>query len=430
MKSMTFFEHEKKPPEEENNLVRFLENFPENEFWRFFIERKRYDIRSDLYYEIYSVLSGDSFEEAEKIDLIDIEEMFNKKNITIGYLHDHAVKTVDSNLLEVLSLLAPKDNLNEKLTDMFNKHQAWMAFEIGEPGYLEHNTKGLQSILLSIVNNDDFNVEFIKNLHKTCTLGVKNMLQQVPGEFRSKEISWGMTSQTDSLAGLIETIDYLKSVEKQFGSSHVNIVLKKEKSKIITYCDKDTHGLANSLWGKVKKDNDINYVCDEGNIDPKEFLEKICAIHIDELKEQLKSATTKEEKLTAIFTYLKHDVLHHPFKDGTGRTYSMLLSQYLLLRENLLPIIIDDSNVIPGYSVKELVAEYIRGEKEMEEILKNHAHVSSPRFAIPNIYTHTLLEQITDTDKKTFNTSLEIYKEAKNSCLAKLVEEKASPKIS
>lgn len=37
-----FFQNSNNLPEE-NNLKHFLENHPEKEFWRFFVERVRYD---------------------------------------------------------------------------------------------------------------------------------------------------------------------------------------------------------------------------------------------------------------------------------------------------------------------------------------------------------------------------------------------------
>ncbi|AWN75222.1 hypothetical protein [Legionella anisa] len=53
------------------------------------------------------------------------------------------------------------------------------------------------------------------------------------------------------------------------------------------------------------------------------------------------------------------------YDDGVGHTYSMLLLQYLLMRENLMPVLLTDSNMIPGLSVQQLVDEYLKAEKEM-----------------------------------------------------------------
>jgi len=172
------------------------------------------------------------------------------------------------------------------------------------------------------------------------------------------------------------------------------------------------------LWeaGEV----DIKFFAEEdpNRINSHEFLKNISTQLILDLETSLNEAYSKEQKLIAIFTYLKHAVLHHIFTDGVGRTFSMLLLQYLLLRENLLPILIINSNIIPGKSVKELVDEYYRAEREMEIILKDPSYINNSRLADPNIDTNTLYSKLTHSEKEVFDASLNVYRETKEFCLS------------
>lgn len=177
---------------------------------------------------------------------------------------------------------------------------------------------------------------------------------------------------------------------------------------------KSSKELADTLWNA--QGNFLVEHCEGGHVKENihEILNKIGEQQISELETQLTQAKNTGGKLTAIFSYLKHAVLLHPFQDGVGRTYSMLLLQFLLMRENLLPIIIHNSNVIPGYSVQELVNEYVRAEDEMEKILQNPAYVNSDLFATPNVDTEYLRTLIPND---TFEVCLKIYQKAKENFL-------------
>lgn len=105
-------------------------------------------------------------------------------------------------------------------------------------------------------------------------------------------------------------------------------------------------------------------------------------------------------------------VLFHPFDDGVGRTYSMLLMQYLLMREHLMPVIFEDSNMIPGLSVEQLVIEYLRAEKEMGLVLKDPSYITGSKFSSPNVDSDSLLNSQDSEHQAMFQNCLNLLKKA------------------
>ncbi|WP_392537012.1 hypothetical protein [Legionella sp. 227] len=413
--SYNFFNKEAFEISKEDKLKRFFNNFPEHEFWRFFVERVRYDFRQELYRKLFAKMNGIPEEKAKEIPVSIIADFV--REVTIGDVYQLAEQLGDYEALTSLNnLFHVKDRKGESIVTLFNKHRGWLGFEDNEPGYLLNVTNGLCFAIAHMLSGQPFTLTFVKELHKICTKDVQKMLDQTPGEFRSRGASWQMELNTDSLEGLIETIDYLKSVEAKMGTAGLDISIQTKDGVafISSFCTEDTHSLADKIWSNLKEGAVIYYTAREENkTDGNSFLDEVCSDHIQQLEEALENAITKQEKLTAVFTYLKHDVLHHPFQDGVGRTYSMVLLQYLLMRDNFLPVLLLNSNVIPGYSVKELVDEYSRAEKEMERILDFPQYISSEEMATPNVDTEMLLSSASAEEKENFIKALTQFKEIK-----------------
>ena len=396
------------PPSHEDNTKRFLEEFPMKEIWRFFVEQKRYDFRIKLYETLYRMLNGLTREVPINVDIATIEN--SVREIRVKEVCRMARETNNTELLHHFeTLFKEKDKRELLITDIFNKHQGWRGFEEFEPGYLSSVMDGFNFILKSLLNETPFDLEFIVLLHKTCTRNVKNMLEgHYPGELRNDDVCWICTKENDSIEGLTETIDYIKSIEisEQLTGFFFDLSNKKTKKTdtITQFKDKNSFELAEIIWNAINNEKmEVAMGIDEDKkIDLKAFLTTICNKHLENFHHKMAEAKTKEQKLNAIFTYLKYTVLHHPFQDGVGRTYSMLLPQYLFMRENLLPGLLFDSNIIPGYSVKELVGVYLDAEKEMEKIFKNKHYISSDDFCKHNIDTNKLLENITLDEKNYF----------------------------
>lgn len=407
----------------ENNFKRFLENYPEKEFWRFFVERDRYDRRESLYHILYQKLNKVSLEDAKKISVQIIED--NVSSLTIGNIYEVVTDMDDIQTLEALdNHFHLKNRKAEILGDVINRNQGWVGFEDNEPGYLTNITNAFNYILKNSVDKKKLDLDFIKEIHKLATQNVKNMLEgTTPGEFRKNNARWDINQVGDSLDGLKENMDYLKTLELEWNNPGI-LIYTRDSDKIVkrfnTFITKDTQDLAAAIWSLVKPENEVYYhTTDATKIDTsKDFLTIVSNRLLDELDKALIAAHSKEEKLTAIFTYLKRSVLHHVFDDGVGRTFSMLLLQYLLIKEDLLPVLIKNSNFIPGLSVKELVDEYLRAEKEMELILKDPDYINSKDIVEKNVNSDDLLKSLPQHEQDMFLENLAAYKNTKKDCLA------------
>src|SRR3990167_2279103 len=203
----------KQPSNPTDNTKQFLENFPAQEIWRFFIERKRYDFRAELYKTLYRMLGGRPQYEPVYVNISDIENVI--KLVKIKHVARMSYSTNNTELLYRFDTLF-KDKVKSELLiiDVFNKHQGWRGFEEFEPGYLSSVIDGFNLLLKNLLDDKQLNLELIKLLHKTCTENVKNMLKDHgPGTLRQDGVFWLCAKNTYSLDGLIETINYIKTME-------------------------------------------------------------------------------------------------------------------------------------------------------------------------------------------------------------------------
>ncbi|HHF7372377.1 TPA: hypothetical protein ACRB0F_001376 [Legionella anisa] len=424
-----------------NDTVKFLRAFPVQEFWRFFVERSRYDYRESLYRFVYKQLMGIGEDELTKTSLETILEHELFKELTLEDYQDTLweISRGSSSVFDFLNLDS-EGQQEKKLKDFLDMHRGWVGFESKEPGYLLGMTKGLCFVLDSIRQNSPLNVEFIKKLHGTCLHGVKNTRKSTkPGQFRESEnvAAWDIIPGTcNSYEGLLENIVYLKSIQGKYptdmnlmfakdpqcvefsspkeNNSEVEIWIQQEKGKTsytsyFSFKDCDPEVLAKKIWAAAKEGMHVQYVTSENGGG---LLDRVHEDCIQQLEDSLKKATSKQEKLVSIFTFLKHVVLFHPFDDGVGRTYSMLLMQYLLMREHLMPVIFEDSNMIPGLSVEQLVIEYLRAEKEMGLVLKDPSYITGSKFSSPNVDSDSLLNSQDSEHQAMFQNCLNLLKKA------------------
>ncbi|HAT8643096.1 TPA: hypothetical protein ACIZCU_003205 [Legionella pneumophila] len=422
-----------------NDTVKFLRAFPLEEFWRFFVERSRYDYRESLYRFVYKQLMRIDEDELRKTPIETILEHELFKELTLESYEDALweISRGSSSVFDFLNL--DSEGQEEKmLKDFLDMHQGWVGFECKEPGYLLGMAKGLCFLLDGIRQNSQFNVDFVKKLHETCLKGVKNTRKMTkPGKFRESEnvAAWDLIPERgNSFEGLLENIVYLKSIQGKYptdmnlmfagdpsltelsspkeNSSEIEIWVQKEKGKgtyesYSSFKNSDPGELAKEIWAAAKEGMHVQYVTSENGGG---LLDRIHEDCIQQLEDSLKKATSKQEKLVSIFTFLKHLVLFHPFDDGVGRTYSMLLMQYLLMRENLMPVMFEDSNMIPGLSVEQLVNEYARAEKEMLLVLNDPNYIKSSKFSKPNVDTESLLKSQDSEHQAMFQGCLSLLK--------------------
>ncbi|WP_392537291.1 hypothetical protein [Legionella sp. 227] len=399
---------------EKNKTQYFLQHFPSIELWRFFVERSRYDDRQFAYDLLIKCL------ECIKINFHGVYRILKKEEImeylaTVKLNELYQLATREFSNLNLLSLIIHFFKFEQQdqqlLKNYIEKRRYWTGFEQSEPGYLLGMAHGFAFIIKKLNEPDTaLDIEFIKSLHASCTSCVKNLFAIVkPGEFRKNSlVGWGLNSKQNTFDGIFEILQYMKTPECKGISFITNNgkVLPSTRDK-----DFDPREKALLIWDMLKQEQEISIrtsEMDEKIVDVEQYLNEVCHLHLMTYRKEIAESNSKQEKLTAIFKFIKYTVLHHPFPDGVGRTFSMLLTLYLLMINNLLPVILTNSNNIPGWSVKEMVEEYLCLENEMKEVLRNPNYLSSDLFAPNNIDTGNYLKQLPDDLQGQFYEAVEI----------------------
>lgn len=432
--NISFRDNEHKNKSKElSHFIYFLKQFPKNEIWRFFVERDKYrhdrELLRSCHFSLYGTNDEDEFVMEEKLKERTIQELYDVN------IHDPVI-------LKNYRQLNWDNKKKFNIFDVIKNYKAWLGFEQNEPEYLKHVINGFCTCLDAITDNKDLSLDFIKSLHKKCTEKVKN-INASPGKLREKEIRWGVTG-FDTKDGIKENMQLMQNAKNKYGehgiyfktysiNEWINVIdlddyeeksdTGNEKDDIETDNKKNLDDAWNDFSNELSKNRYVYYCAINKN---KETLEKICNDLIENLNKSLSEPHTEDEKLKIIFTFMKEFVLHHPFNDGVGRTLSMILTQYLLMKENLLPFIIHNSNIIPGHSVEQLIDEYKRGKKEMEEILGNPNYFDKTNstdektIQLFEIQTSKLLQESDKNEKKYFLNCIKIYEKQKNKLLEKL----------
>ncbi|QMT59802.1 hypothetical protein [Legionella sp. PC997] len=407
------------PNQEKNKTHHFLQHFPCFELWRFFVERSRYDDRQFAYDLLIKSLEDIKINFHGAYRILNREEIMEYLDtVKLNELYQLATRGFSLFNLSLLNVIIHFFKFEEQdqqlLKDYIEMRRAWTGFEQSEPGYLLGMAHGFAFILKKLHEPDAFDIEFIKSLHATCTAGVKNLfLMEREGEFRkSSLVGWTLNSQQNTYEGIFEILLYMQTPECK-GLSFID----KSGKVLASTRDKnfDSKEKAVLIWNMLTQDQPISIRClemDEKIVDVERYLNEVCYSHLMTYRKEIGEANSKYEKLTAIFKFIKYTVLHHPFSDGVGRTFSMLLTFYLLMLNNLLPVILKNSNNIPGWSVKEMVEEYLSLEKEMKEVLRNPSYLSSDIFAPNNIDTVAYLKQLPETPRSQFYEAVEIMQNA------------------
>ena len=402
-----------------DNVGIFFERFPATEVWRFFVERSRYDSRDYAYGVMRdAILKIVSDGRVLKINPEDVDAYLQtvslkdiSKLASPGGFNRAAMDL--SNLIFYFFKFSKEDERSFK--DYIEMLQAWNGFEETEPGYLLGMANGFSMIVEKLREQKECNSEFIKSLHCACMKNIKVLMCGEPGKFRRQlPASWTLDSTQNTLEGIFEILEYMKSDECKGLEFQIGLTVIGTRDKTFNSREK-----AEWIWSEIKKGSSVSITTSElldkisGNLaDIEAYLAERCDSHLKIYKKEISEAESKKDVLTAIFKFLKFTVLHHPFADGVGRTMSMLETQYLLMSNNLLPVILENSNFIPGWSVQEMVDHYLILEKEMEEVLKDPTYLSSKQFAEKNVHTPSFLAALPEAKRGQFNLAVEQFQHA------------------
>ena len=92
---------------------------------------------------------------------------------------------------------------------------------------------------------------------------------------------------------------------------------------------------------------------------------------LDTYNQQMNNSETEYEKLLAISKVVRDSELLHPFPDGNGRTFPVLLMNHLLTYHGFIPVIFRDPNIDAELSYAEFVLDMKKGMETTLQLLKD-----------------------------------------------------------
>lgn len=239
---------------------------------------------------------------------------------------------------ELLARFPPKE-LYRFFMDGVKQPQGWKRFEKREPGYL----KGMLDAFFIELNHLDepLSPEVLVRIHKNAINGVK-LEGDIKDEFRAPgrlvgfNVHLGRNLSHDGY-------DELKQLERHGVISVVEHGFKVDEK------DRKTLKL-------------VGY---EGNV-----FEKVQEVLAD-FNTKLQSAVTVEDKVALIVRTLSQIERIHPFDDANCRTICMIALYRELLRQGLMPPILNDPNEFDGFSEAELCQRIKDGMARTQALMNN-----------------------------------------------------------
>lgn len=124
-----------------------------------------------------------------------------------------------------------------------------------------------------------------------------------------------------------------------------------------------------------------------GSLQPEKTLEQLNEMMVNLIQKyhlDIEKAQTPIDKLRVIINFIQSAHHLHPFVDGNGRTFCILLLNHLLLRNGFPPTVSPNISFFSGYSNEKLVRQTIKGMQDSIDIMQGKA--------IHNIDTEEILK--------------------------------------
>ncbi|KTC76006.1 ankyrin repeat-containing protein [Legionella birminghamensis] len=391
----------------ENDLTTLRYNIPSQEVWRLFVDGCRQNGRGLIKCPMFNskLPNGRS--------AMNYQSLTVKKYITEI---EKCQKLEDSTLYMsvgfTLSWCLSEEEMNDlTIGDLIKLDKAWFTFELTEPGYLRAMYQAYDELFQK---ENTLSIATIKRIHQLATDKVANLLydnsdnMNAKGDFRITDSS--LTGINLSEQGIKEFVEELLSEHSSKqdiylhascgGSEGFNFtraffkdmedILKNQTTRDIEhfkqYCTGDNDHEKNMSFRYLKpylnnlltcqsidevisivhtclKKSDFRYMQSYQPNDTQATLERTMQQFISKCDFSLSQATTPLQKLETIIDFIQSCEQLHPFSDGNTRTFSMLLLNYLLVKNGMPPTILTDPNNIILGTKQSLITDVVSGMK-------------------------------------------------------------------
>lgn len=222
-----------------------------------------------------------------------------------------------------------------------------------EEGYMAGMLRAFTLMLETL--NDKLTPDLHCRFHDTAVDQVLNK--------RNERIDQGYgLAFLDTTIGLIEGVNCTKEGLKEFEDSD-----KKNGSwiKITTYMGRKKLVINRSEGNMYRSRDEVIQSCQtKSNLIFSKYYQELAEAH------QIVDPSEKETTiLTAIARCCQDLDQNHFFRDGNIRDDAFLTMNKVLLENNLLPVILNDPNVLDMFSVAQIVEEMREGQRTFEKLL-------------------------------------------------------------
>lgn len=384
------------------NPLTLLNEIPEEEMWRFFIDRNRYSLGEEMKKKfLQKGIPKDKLGLPIRDFIKEYEPLFADEIKSLrDVLHRYYTSVPES--LSVRQLLA-EDN-------------GWLGFEKTEPGYLAALMQTWHYITVELLTNKDLKdspdrlVQLARVLHRNTTKDVANVHRYHNEAFFVKETrtedpflktsttKYSLGTSNTTRTGFDELLEKIKkstpwersgyffllslceSKEIPFEYTFIIGHEKYQDSNFFYDVSNPKFIIASTLTDSQKEDifnryikgaQEVNlYTPIRGNPD------EVYHTAMTELAEKYKrailtAAPTSMAALRVIVEFIRDCEQLHPFQDANTRTYTMSLMNYLLMANSFPPTILANPNHMEGYGLDELVQEVLKGMRKTLELAQD-----------------------------------------------------------
>ncbi len=281
------------------------------------------------------------------------------------------------------------------------KYRGWVGYEENEPNSTRGMLNGLSYILANFDKAGDLDERYILELHHACMHAVRDANpKSTPGEYRFREAGFRFFGKNSTINSLAEIID-LRAGD---GSPLFHTAGFERTADELNALD---------VYEALQRRGDLRYrpwypqldgaqqaLLETPGASPEglalqatvrgQYADRVKA-HIARYREEISRADTRYATLLAIGRLVRDLELTHPFPDGNGRAFPVLLANHLATYHGFPPLIFYDPNLDAELSYAEFVLEMTRAMQNSLELML------APATALYDFSVNDLPQQDIDT---------------------------------
>ncbi|MDF1795541.1 MAG: Fic family protein [Coxiellaceae bacterium] len=263
-----------------------------------------------------------------------------------------------------------------------------------EGGYLNalmHALVTLPSLADKRLAVDDLNALHARAMTKvtgTAYQSEDKAQHDVPGRCRKQysDIGFGLTTENSSMTGLIEFLQNMRDLDDSRHILHVHQSPPLPPLDRITNIslsnlpDDALKMVAQTLYNGIE--NQTLHLALEAPLprSDEDIPQRLQAV-LDQYYAAIETEKSDDDKLVAIATCCRQAAQLHPYVDGNGRLFCMLLPYLLCMQNDFVMPMMDQVNHFGCFSVAEIVSSIKHGMQKTQQLLSGRAFMPEDLMA-------------------------------------------------